>query len=266
MKRQHSPVSCHLSSNINKNNITKDRATQLHLQQGSGPEDLRSSSSLRNQSIQPGSGLVEPQRDPKKTKTETLRSPSHSEELSSFTDSATVTSAFSQVSVSENRRSAFSQPPRSVSFPQTTPLLGRAKTSITPFTTDLHRPVLVQGVLKQKRPLYSPAVLWTRTTGKSPLQVQISLSPVLLSPSVSRLPPLCLTAQNWSAKCNASFRLTSDLVQQYDHHKRAVDATESGYGVKQQQHRAREERLKSCIYNEVFRQRHHLAGHLTSHT
>uniref|UniRef100_A0A4W5M9Q3 PR/SET domain 8a n=1 Tax=Hucho hucho TaxID=62062 RepID=A0A4W5M9Q3_9TELE len=168
---------------------------------------------------------TEPQRDPKKTKTETLRSPSHSEELFSFTDSATVTSAFSQVS--ENRRSAFSHPPHSVSFPQTTPLLGRAKTSIT--------------------------ALWTRTTGRSPLQVQISLSPVLLS-LVSWLSPLCLTAQIWCAKCNVSFRLISDLVQQYE------VPPQEGAG----RHRVR--RLKCCICNEVFRQRHHHAGHLTSHT
>ncbi|XP_045078455.1 PR domain zinc finger protein 8 [Coregonus clupeaformis] len=236
MKIQPSSVSCHLPSNINKNNITKDRATQLHIQQGSGPEDLRSSSSLRSSSP----SLI----------------------WSSFTDSPTVTSAFIQVSVSENRRSAFSQPPRSVSLPQTTPLLGRAKTSITPLTTDLHRPVLVQGVLKQRHPLYSQAALWPRTPGRSPLQVQISLPP-----SVSRLSPLSLMAQNLCAKCNISFRLISDLVQHMrSYHKRALDTTESGSGVKQQQRRAIEERLKCSVCSEVFRQRHHLARHMTSHT
>uniref|UniRef100_A0A8C7RMT3 PR domain zinc finger protein 8 n=1 Tax=Oncorhynchus mykiss TaxID=8022 RepID=A0A8C7RMT3_ONCMY len=201
----------------------------------------------------------------KKTLKDTLsRSPSRSEETS--TDSPPVTSAFNQVSVSENRRSAFSQPPRSVPLPQTTPLPERAKISITTPSTALHRPVLVQGVLKQRHPLYSPAALWPWTPGRS-LQVPIPPSPVLLSPSVSRLSPLCLPAQNWCAKCNISFRLTSDLVQHMrSHHKRALDATGSACGVKQQHHREREERLKCSICSEVFRQRHHLARHLTSHT
>lgn len=265
LNQQPSPVTCHLPTNIIRSTFTKDRTAQLKPQlKTSGPEDIRSKP--QNQSIQPRSGpAVEQSDSKKKTLKDTLsRSPSRSEETS--TDSPPVTSAFNQVSVSENRRSAFSQPPRSVPLPQTTPLPERAKISITTPSTALHRPVLVQGVLKQRHPLYSPAALWPWTPGR-PLQVPIPPSPVLLSPSVSRLSPLCLPAQNWCAKCNISFRLTSDLVQHMrSHHKRALDATGSACGVKQQHHREREERLKCSICSEVFRQRHHLARHLTSHT
>ncbi|KAK6315620.1 hypothetical protein J4Q44_G00131440 [Coregonus suidteri] len=267
MNQQPIPVSCHLPTNIIRNTFTEDRTTQLKPQlKTSGPEDIRSNP--QNQSIQPGSGPAVEQRDSKNNAlkdTEAL-SPSSSRSEETSTDSPPVTSAFNQVSVSENSRSAFSQPPRSVPLPQTTPLLERAKTSITTPTTDLHRPVLVQGVLKQRHPLYSPAALWPRTPGR-PLQVPIPPSPVLLSPSVSRLSPLCQPAQNWCAKCNISFRLTSDLVQHMrSHHKRALDATGSVCGVKQQHHREREETLKCSICSEVFRQHHHLARHLTSHT
>ncbi|KAM9517607.1 PR domain zinc finger protein 8-like [Salvelinus alpinus] len=265
LNQQPSTVTCHLPTNIIRSTFTKDRTAQLKPQlKTSGPEDIRSNP--QNQSIQPGSGpAVEQSDSKKKALKDTLSlSPSRTEETS--TDSPPVTSAFNQVSASENRRSAFSQPPRSVPLPQTTPLPERAKISITTPSTALHRPVLVQGVLNQRHPLYSPAALWPWTPGR-PLQVPIPPSPVLLSPSVSRLSPLCQPAQNWCAKCNISFRLTSDLVQHMrSHHKRTLDATGSACGAKQQHHREREERLKCSICSEVFRQRHHLARHLTSHT
>ena len=63
-------------------------------------------------------------------------------------------------------------------------------------------------------------------------------------------------AQNWCAKCNATFRMTSDLVYHMrSHHKREFDPMK----------RKREEKLKCNVCNETFRERHHLTRHMTSH-
>lgn len=78
----------------------------------------------------------------------------------------------------------------------------------------------------------------------------------------SLLPPsfaaLSLPAQNVCAKCNISFRMTSDLVYHMrSHHKNDVtnDFTK----------RRREEKLKCPVCAESFRERHHLTRHMTAH-
>ncbi|TRY69646.1 hypothetical protein DNTS_028415 [Danionella cerebrum] len=68
-----------------------------------------------------------------------------------------------------------------------------------------------------------------------------------------------LPMQNWCAKCNISFHLTSDLVQHMrSHHKRAQ--------CDERLFRNRDERLKCPVCKEAFRERHHLSRHLTSHS
>lgn len=76
----------------------------------------------------------------------------------------------------------------------------------------------------------------------------------LLPPSLAAL---SLPAQNICAKCNVSFRMTSDLVYHMrSHHKNdAVDATK----------KRREEKLKCSVCAESFRERHHLTRHMTAH-
>ncbi|CAG2165359.1 unnamed protein product [Oppiella nova] len=76
------------------------------------------------------------------------------------------------------------------------------------------------------------------------------------------LPPslaaLTFPTTNWCAKCNASFRMTSDLVYHMrSHHKNAL----TGDTMKKK----REEKLRCNICNETFRERHHLTRHMTSH-
>ncbi|KAG8183299.1 hypothetical protein JTE90_025999 [Oedothorax gibbosus] len=80
------------------------------------------------------------------------------------------------------------------------------------------------------------------------------------APLLPFLPPslaaLSFPSQNWCAKCNASFRMTSDLVYHMrSHHKRETDP----------QKLKREEKLRCHICNETFRERHHLTRHMTSH-
>ncbi|GIY75992.1 zinc finger protein 488 [Caerostris darwini] len=79
-------------------------------------------------------------------------------------------------------------------------------------------------------------------------------------PLIPFLPPslaaLSFPSQNWCAKCNASFRMTSDLVYHMrSHHKKQTDP----------QKLKREEKLRCHICNETFRERHHLTRHMTSH-
>ncbi|BFZ02990.1 hypothetical protein BsWGS_06029 [Bradybaena similaris] len=79
-----------------------------------------------------------------------------------------------------------------------------------------------------------------------------STNPTLLSSPINALN----LSQNWCAKCNATFRMTSDLVYHMrSHHKREFDPLK----------RRREEKLKCNICNETFRERHHLTRHMSSH-
>ena len=82
--------------------------------------------------------------------------------------------------------------------------------------------------------------------------------------SASLLPPsfaaLSLPAQNVCAKCNISFRMTSDLVYHMrSHHK--------GDHINSDMMRRRREqdKLKCPVCNESFRERHHLTRHMTAH-
>ncbi|KAJ8418159.1 hypothetical protein AAFF_G00138680 [Aldrovandia affinis] len=65
--------------------------------------------------------------------------------------------------------------------------------------------------------------------------------------------------KNWCAKCNLSFRMTSDLVfHMRSHHKKE-------FAAESQVRRRREEKLTCPICHEYFRERHHLSRHMTSH-
>lgn len=89
-------------------------------------------------------------------------------------------------------------------------------------------------------------------SGKS--NVPTSLLP-FLPPSLAAL---SFPQTNWCAKCNATFRMTSDLVYHMrSHHK----PTSSVDPIKKK----REEKLRCNICGESFRERHHLTRHMTSH-
>ncbi|CAL4239323.1 unnamed protein product, partial [Meganyctiphanes norvegica] len=88
-------------------------------------------------------------------------------------------------------------------------------------------------------------------------------SPSFLSPgpSIASLMPasmgsMALPAQNMCAKCNISFRMTSDLVYHMrSQHKREPDPYK----------KRRDEKLKCTICQESFRERHHLTRHMSAH-
>ncbi|CAG09370.1 unnamed protein product, partial [Tetraodon nigroviridis] len=81
--------------------------------------------------------------------------------------------------------------------------------------------------------------------------------------SLTILPPTFtsfgVSVQNWCAKCNLSFRMTSDLVfHMRSHHKKE-------FAAESQVRKRREEKLTCPICHEYFRERHHLSRHMTSH-
>lgn len=83
--------------------------------------------------------------------------------------------------------------------------------------------------------------------------LQTTVTPAMLQRPVQ---PLNL-AQNWCAKCNATFRMTSDLVYHMrSHHKREFDPIK----------RKRDDKLQCDVCKETFKERHHLTRHMTSHT
>lgn len=72
----------------------------------------------------------------------------------------------------------------------------------------------------------------------------------------SALSTINLASQNVCAKCNLSFRMTSDLVYHMrSQHKREEDPYK----------KRRNDRLKCTICGESFRERHHLTRHMTAH-
>lgn len=126
--------------------------------------------------------------------------------------------------------------------------------------TDLMAPNMVSGDLQTAQ---SPAVFsnafhyapehWHRTVG-APLQTTASLT--ILPPTFTSFG---VSVQNWCAKCNLSFRMTSDLVfHMRSHHKKE-------FAAESQVKKRREEKLTCPICHEYFRERHHLSRHMTSH-
>ncbi|KAJ8263043.1 hypothetical protein COCON_G00155000 [Conger conger] len=112
----------------------------------------------------------------------------------------------------------------------------------------------VPGGLPKQSPFLYATTFWPKASG--PIQLQMPSALTLLPPSFTSL---CLPAQNWCAKCNASFRMTSDLVYHMrSHHKKE-------FAMEPLVKRRREEKLKCPICNESFRERHHLSRHMTSH-
>lgn len=102
-----------------------------------------------------------------------------------------------------------------------------------------------------------------------PFVTQPDLSGIVRNPAAAAallttlIPPtiatsFSLTAQNVCAKCNISFRMTSDLVYHMRSHHKSEYAGDTN-------RRKREEKLKCPVCNESFRERHHLTRHMTAH-
>ncbi|XP_068127244.1 PR domain zinc finger protein 8 [Hyperolius riggenbachi] len=199
-------------------------------------------------------------------------------------ENSSLGSAFTSVPqiscTDQERKSAFSQPTRST-YNHVTPLQVMGQKLVPsgvsldchretvgpqrlfqpdPLSVKLQSPELngncpLPGSLPKQSPFLFATTFWPKSTA-APLQLQLPSTLTLLPPSFTSL---CLPAQNWCAKCNASFRMTSDLVYHMrSHHKKE-------YAMEPLVKRRREEKLKCPICNESFRERHHLSRHMTSH-
>ena len=90
------------------------------------------------------------------------------------------------------------------------------------------------------------------------------LQTLVLPPSLAAL--TIPTAQNICAKCNISFRMTSDLVYHMrSHHKNDSSNLFSDPCTSSSAKRRREVKLKCPVCSELFRERHHLTRHMTAH-
>lgn len=133
-----------------------------------------------------------------------------------------------------------------------------------------HSQEILQPNYSKMRPIlqYRPEIPYLANSYQNSFQHQEMLKisqPDIRHPAsilTSLLPPsfaaLSLPAQNVCAKCNISFRMTSDLVYHMrSHHKNDVANDLSK--------RRREEKLKCPVCAESFRERHHLTRHMTAH-
>nr|CAH7761400.1 unnamed protein product [Callosobruchus chinensis] len=127
------------------------------------------------------------------------------------------------------------------------------------------QPELVQPNFAKLRPsMYRPDLPYNYQQFQAPEMLKLA-PPELRNPTAailtSLLPPslaaLSLPAQNVCAKCNISFRMTSDLV----YHMRSHHKNDSGDIGKKR----REDKLKCPVCAESFRERHHLTRHMTAH-
>lgn len=146
---------------------------------------------------------------------------------------------------------------------------GGPSTSIDPFLVKAPNPEILQPNFSKMRPIlqYRPEIPYlTANSYHNTFPPQEMLKPDIRNPAAailsSLLPPsfaaLSLPAQNVCAKCNISFRMTSDLVYHMrSHHKNDIASDLSK--------RRREEKLKCPVCAESFRERHHLTRHMTAH-
>ncbi|XP_055517812.1 PR domain zinc finger protein 8 [Leucoraja erinacea] len=119
--------------------------------------------------------------------------------------------------------------------------------------TDLGNSHILHASVTNNSPRLYSTDMWPKPVG---VQLQSTSSLTLLPPSYTSFG---VSAQNWCAKCNASFRMTSDLVfHMRSHHKKE-------YATDFLNKRRREDKLTCPICNEFFRERHHLSRHMTSH-
>ncbi|KAJ8971967.1 hypothetical protein NQ314_000449 [Rhamnusium bicolor] len=132
------------------------------------------------------------------------------------------------------------------------------------------QPELIQPNFAKMRPMYRPDLAYNYQQFPSQEMLKIG-QPDLKFPAdirhpaaailTSLLPPslaaLSLPTQNVCAKCNISFRMTSDLV----YHMRSHHKSETTDMNK----RRREDKLKCPVCAESFRERHHLTRHMTAH-
>lgn len=118
--------------------------------------------------------------------------------------------------------------------------------------------------------------------GQAAAAAAVAALPAMLLPASIAAAALTLPSQNVCAKCNVSFRMTSDLVYHMrSHHKGGGDGGggtiagglgagggvgSSGVGLGSDAKKRRDmDKLRCPVCDESFRERHHLTRHMTAH-
>ncbi|XP_054654767.1 PR domain zinc finger protein 8 isoform X2 [Dunckerocampus dactyliophorus] len=126
-----------------------------------------------------------------------------------------------------------------------------ASRTVSGYNTLMAPSILSNDMHTLSSPFHYTPEHWSRTS-----QVQSTSALTVLPPTFTSFG---VSVQNWCAKCNLSFRMTSDLVfHMRSHHKKE-------FAAESQVRRRREEKLTCPICHEYFRERHHLSRHMTSH-
>lgn len=112
-------------------------------------------------------------------------------------------------------------------------------------------------IVSSAAPTSSPSPS-SSVTGNNSSNSKSMIPPSLLPFLPPSLAALSFPQTNWCAKCNATFRMTSDLVYHMRSHHKKEFTTDP---LKKK----REEKLRCNICGESFRERHHLTRHMTSH-
>lgn len=99
----------------------------------------------------------------------------------------------------------------------------------------------------------APSIATSPATPSPAQPPQMQLPAAALAASLASAP-----SQNVCAKCNLSFRMTSDLV----YHMRSQHRRDASADPVRQK---RQEKLRCPVCGENFRERHHLTRHMTSH-
>lgn len=142
-------------------------------------------------------------------------------------------------------------PPPKVPSPKIPPPI----TPPTSSSSSSFRPELPSAVYPSLQPPYNPLTAVFPPIGEALVRPRLLAAASLLP---SSLAALALPAQNVCAKCNLSFRMTSDLVYHMRSHHKSEHASEAA-------RRRREEKLRCPVCDESFRERHHLTRHMTAH-
>ncbi|CAH1725809.1 unnamed protein product [Aphis gossypii] len=110
----------------------------------------------------------------------------------------------------------------------------------------------------------------------------VAALPAMLLPASIAAAALTLPSQNVCAKCNVSFRMTSDLVYHMRSHHKGGDGSggggagggigggvgggsAAGVGGADAKKRRDMDKLRCPVCDESFRERHHLTRHMTAH-
>lgn len=128
---------------------------------------------------------------------------------------------------------------------------------------------------KQQQSLQSPTPLQFGQAAAA--AAAVAALPAMLLPASIAAAALTLPSQNVCAKCNVSFRMTSDLVYHMRSHHKGDGSGGGGGGIvggigggagsggSDAKKRRDMDKLRCPVCDESFRERHHLTRHMTAH-